>query len=172
MLWCDCALKAADEWCTQWLFSKIMKTIKGNKTWFMGNDNHDKCLPYMNHDLLGFFQQNVNFCALRWQVVWRKNVLLNFSKCILLATWVTHCVPYVNDFVTRRSYFCGSNLRQISPSPISCFYHQLANCNYWCLQKITMDAYFQPTEFAAKEQRREEGRGLFYRFATTFARLR
>ena len=31
----------------------------------MGNDNHDKCLPYMNHDLLGFFQQIVNFCALR-----------------------------------------------------------------------------------------------------------
>ena len=66
----------------------------------------------------GIFPANCEL--LRWQVVWRKNVLLNFSKCILLATWVTYWMPYVNDFVTRRSSFCGSNLRQISPSPISC----------------------------------------------------
>ena len=151
-----------------------MKTIKGNKTWFMGNDNHDKCLPYMNHDLLGFFQQIVNFCALRWQVVWRKNVLLNFSKCILLATWVTHWMPYVNDFVTRRSSFCGSNLRQISPSPISCLpppcklqLLMLAKNHHGCTFSSNRICWVSMNVLKRGEK---GGRGgLFYRFATTFA---
>ena len=113
----------------------------------MGNDSHDKCLPYMNHDLLGFFQQIVNFCALRWQLVWRKNVLLNFSKCIFLATWITHWMPYVNDFETRRSYFAVQICDKLAHLLFH-VYHHLANCNYWCLRKTTMAAHFHPTKFA------------------------